>query len=314
MYGGLFFVTRDLDAAVLSVSTVSQVWWLALVPPAWFVSYLELAAGVPNSTTVWRLAASIGVTVALLFIIRNKLGVDYARRLADLSNVDTSLQAPLRTPFFARDERRAVALLVVAHFKHDVRVRVGILAILPLMLVYVLLGSDERTMNFIPMAVLIFPAVLARHFASSETHEASWIYHATPANHGRLITAAKDIAVVYFLIPFVCVVAAVFAWQMRDWGRGVAHAALLGAISHVALQGDVLIRPRLPFALPPDRTSSTTSLVAWMALVLVGGQGALWALDQWVYPSPARIGITLGLLLLASWLLDRAIWRRTAYM
>lgn len=310
-YGGLFFASRLLRESTLASATLPDAWWIALIPPAWFASYLEAAGGVMNSTTLLRGGLSVVSLLALAVILRGRLGLDYARRLSELLvETESVAKASMRTPFFTRDEGRAAAILVLAHFRHDLRVRLGILAIVPLIGFYLVLGAAEEAPDLVAWAVLLFPALLTRHFASSEAHHASWLYHVTPASHARLIIAAKNIALLYFLLPFLLLVAVVFSWRSGHVGHGILQAAMLGLISHLALQGAIIIAPRLPFAQPPDKTTGSGSLMAWMLLVILGGQGAMAVLERWVYPSTARIVAALLALVVASWLLNHAIaWR-----
>jgi hypothetical protein len=309
-YGGLMLASRLLPDTSFRRAAMPDEWWLLLIPPAWYASYLELATGATNSTTIVRAALSLVALAVLAAALRGQLGLRYAARLADLSTtVDAPASGLTRTPFFRREEARAVAVLVFAHFRHDLRVRLGVLAIVPLVFFYMLLGTQER-FDLVALAVLLFPAVLTRHFASSDAHRAAWIYHATPANHARLVTATKDIAVVYFVLPFLCFVAAVFAWRMGDVVQAVAHTTIVGMLSHLAMQSATLVNPTLPFSTPPDKTSGSGSLFAWLFFVIIGGQAALVALDRWVYPSTGRVAISIASLVLLSWCLNRAIaWR-----
>jgi hypothetical protein len=310
-YGGLLLGSRLLRGSSLDSAALPDAWWLVLVPPTWYASYLELAVGVTNSSTMIRGALSIAALTGLSALLRGRLGLDYARRLSELlvATEPVAASSP-RTPLFRGGEAHAAAILVLAHFRHDLRVRLGILAIVPLMGLYLVLGANDESVDFVAWAVLLFPALLVRHFATSDDHRASWIYDATPARHGRLVIAVKNIAVAYFLVPFLILVAATLAWREGDVTRGILETLMLGLISHLALQGAMLISPRLPFALPPDKTTGTVSLIAWMTLVILGGQGALYALDRWVYPSAMGVAVSLAALIAASWPLNRAItWR-----
>jgi hypothetical protein len=310
-YGGLFFVNRLFAERWLASATLPDTWWLVALPPAWFASYLELAAGVTNSTTTLRAVISIAALTALAATLRGRMSLDYARRIAELPHAhDAPAGAATRTPFFSQGERRAVAILVLSHFRHDLRVRMSVLAVIPLVLLYMFVGRDDGTFDLVAFAVLLFPAILTRHFVTSDTHQASWMYHATPADHARVIVALKNVAIVYFVLPFLLLVVAVFTWRFGDLAHAVIHTTMLGLISHVALQGSMFISPRLPFALPPDKTTGSATLMGWMIVVILGGQAALVGLDRWVYPSAGRVVAAISLLLLTSWLLNRAIrWR-----
>jgi hypothetical protein len=311
VYGGLFLASRVVHESALHSATLPDAWWIALIPPAWFASYLEAAGGAMNSTTLLRGVLSVVSLVGLSAILRGRLSLDYARHLSEvLVNTDSLGTASMRPPFFTRDERRAAAILVLAHFRHDLRVRLGILAIVPLIVFYLVLGASDEAPDLVAWAVLLFPALLTRQFASSEAYRASWLYHVTPASHAHLIIAAKNIAVIYFLLPFLLLVALVFSWRSNDVAHGFLQAIMLGIISHLALQGAIILAPRLPFSQPPDKTTGSSALMAWMLLVILGGQGAMAVLERWVYPSTARTAAALLALVAASWLLNHAIaWR-----
>ena len=313
-YGGVFLTSRFLVGTPLANAAMPDTWWLVLIPPAWFASYLEIAAGALNSTTVVRALTSVLVFVGLCGALRGRLGVDYANRLAELPSVPAHRLLPTtRTPLFRRGEARAVAILVMAHFRHDLRVRMGILAIVPLVFFYLIVGTREKSFDLVALAVLLFPALVSQHFAAADAHQASWMYHSTPADLPKLVIALKNIAVVYFLLPFLLFVAAVFTWRLGDVESAIVQTLMLGLISHIALQGSVIISPRLPFALPPDKTRGSVSLIAWMFVVILGGQAAVLTLDRWVYVTPGRTIAVLSLLVALTWALNRAaVWRATS--
>lgn len=310
-YGGLLLTSQSVGDRMLATASMPDAWWLVLIPPAWFASYIELAAGVGNSTTALRALMSVLAVIALGAALRGKLGAEYARRLADLPNGGAA--APMvtrRTRLFASGEARAAAILVRAHFRHDLRVRLGILGIVPLIVLTLLMGTPEGPFDLLAFSVLLFPGVLTRYFASSEAHRAAWIYRSTPADHPRLVVATTNVAVVYFLLPFLLLVSAAFAWRFGDVVQAAVHTAMLGMLSYIALQGAAVISPRLPFALPPDKTRGEASLMGWMLVVIVGGQAALYALDRWVYVSTPRVAATGAMLVAIAVLLRRLLgWR-----
>jgi hypothetical protein len=247
--------------------------------------------------------------------------MDYTARLGEIPGAAQEVASrSSNTPFFTSGEARAVALLVLAHFRHDLRVRMGVLGVLPLLLLYMILGGDDAadpfvaappgSPDFIALAVLLFPAVLAQQFSSSESYKASWIYTATHADQAQLVIALKNLAVVYFLVPFLLLVGAVYVYRFDDVTHALAHTALLGLISHIALQGAFWLNPQLPFARPPEKASGSVGLIAWMMFVILGGQVLIWMLPRVVYVSWRRIAIAGALLVGLAWLLNRAIaWR-----
>jgi hypothetical protein len=321
MYGGVFLSSRYLGGALQTARMPDEPWPWA-IPPAWFAGYVTIATGGASAATWARAALSVAAIVALLLVLRGPIGLDYAARLAELPVTRQRRSArPPRTPLFTNGERRAVALLVLAHFRHDLRVRMGVLGILPLLLFYLILGGDSPasdpfvapppgTLDFIALAVLLFPAILTQQFSSSESYQASWIYSVTHADRAQLVIALKNLAVVYFLLPFLLLVAALYIWRSGEGSHALAHTAMLGLVSHVALQGAALLRPNLPFARPPEKMLGTAGLFGWMMFVIIGGQVLIWLLPRVVYVSWTRIGVVGAALAALTLLLNRAIrWR-----
>jgi hypothetical protein len=321
MYGGVFLSSRLLGGALATVTMPPEPWpWL--IPPAWYAGYLVIAEG-DATAVVWVRATLAFVIIGMLFLaLRGRLGMDYASRLGEIPAAANYAAARVSsTPFFTTGEPRAVALLVLAHFRHDLRVRMGVLGVLPLLVLYMILGSDNPSSDpfdaapagspdFIALAVLLFPAVLAQQFSSSESYNAAWIYTTTHANRARLVIALKNLAAGYFLVPFLLLVAALYLWRSDNVSHALTHTALLGLISHIALQGSVWLNPQLPFARPPDKASGSSGLFAWMIFVILGGQLLVWALPRLVYISWTRVGLVAAALVGLTLLLNRAIaWR-----
>ena len=329
MYGGMLFATRLFGNGGLDGVTLREPWpWS--IPPAWYASYLQIATGTATPAIWGRAVLSLGVVVAIFVALRGRLGVDYASRFADLSESTETASArgtqsrarTLMGDWLLRSgEARAAGILIVAHFRHDLRVRMGVLGVLPLLLLYLYLGGEDsaidpfvtasrRSTDFIALAVLIFPAVLTRHFASSDAHSASWIYTVTTADRPKLVIAAKNVAVAYFLVPFLLLVSAVYTWRFGHAGHAIAHTVVLGLVSHVALQGSVALSGHPPFSRPPEKISGGAGLFAWMIVVIFGGQLLVWALPRFVYVSWSRVGAVIATLVAVTWGLNRVIaWR-----
>jgi hypothetical protein len=319
MYGGVL-LSSQLLGGVATTATMPAEPWPWAIPPAWFAGYVAMAMG-NASAEIWvRAALSVVVIGLLLIALRGRLGLDYASRLSELAvtPAPTARSRSPITPLFTTREPRAVALLVLAHFRHDLRVRMGVLGVLPLLVLYTILGSDNPVSDpfvvappgspdFIALAVLLFPAVLAQQFSSSESYKASWIYTVSPADRARLVIALKNLAVVYFLVPFLLLVAALYMFRSPDVSHALTHTALLGLVSHLALQGSVWLNPQLPFARPPDKTTGNAGLFAWMIVVILGGQLLIWTLPRLVYVSWTRVGLVGATLVALTLLLNRAI-------
>jgi hypothetical protein len=326
-YGGFFLAIEGFGGSGLAGATMPDSPWVFLLPPSWFAGYIEIAAGQGSSASWVRVALSMGLLAAVAALLQGSLAPTYAEKLAeqpgDMRNrPSTAARPPL---LFARGEARAVALLTAGHFRHDLRVRMGVFGVVPLVLIYAVLGMRRGgnpdpflgvtrgpEIDLLAMSALMFPAIIIRHLESSGSHRAAWIYTVTTADAGRLVLALKNIATAYFLVPFAAVLALLFAWRFEHVGHALAHAVLLTAISHAALQVAILVQPRLPFAHPPDRSGGMT-MVVWMFVVLIGGQLLLIGVQRLVYPSWARVAACLVALGALSWVLERLIRRRAHF-
>jgi hypothetical protein len=326
-YGGVVLVLQFVGRQTLGAATMPREPWLLLVPPAWFASYLEIATGVADWNAWVRAAMSIGFLGAMAALLRGPLGIEYAERLGQLASAAPTQTAPkpVRAALlFTRDEARAVALLVRAHFRHDLRVRLGVLALLPLTLLYMFLGARDgrggdpftaegaRSGDLIALAVLFFPTIVVQQFSASEAYRAAWIYFATPANRAALIVSLKNVIVTFFLLPYVAFLAVAFTWRFGHLGHALVHAGFMGLIGHLALQTGALVEPRLPFALPPKKSANSAAMFAWMLIVMIAGNALLFFLVHWVYGHWWRVGSFAVALVAVSALMNAAIRPRSS--
>lgn len=322
VYGGFFVLLQTFGGRAVVSATLPDSPWLVLAPPAWYVSYLEIATGIATGWSWVRAVLSILAPAALLAVLRGRLGLEFAERLAE-AREPVAVSPPSGAPLlFRRNEALAVSRLVLAQFRYDLRVRMGVLAIVPLVLLYLALGATgdaadpfvapagRLETDYMAFALLIFPALLTQQFGTSEAFRASWIYHVTVADPARLVVALKNVAAVYFLVPLTLLLVALFAWRFGHAGHAAVHAGVLGLISHVALQAALIVRPRLPFAMPPEKGLGSVALFAWMVAVLLGGQALLFVLQRWVYVSGLRVAAAAAVLVALTWVLERVLkWR-----
>jgi ABC-2 type transport system permease protein len=323
VYGGYFVAMETFGRTVLARATMPRAGWLVLLPPAWFASYIEIATGAVSAQTMTRAALSIVLLVTLALLLRGRLAQDYVVRLSEAPAAarDEGRADTRRRWTFLRDEARAVALLTRSHFRHDLRVRMGLFAVVPLLLIYVVRGlrggnadpflgpARDSSMDVVALTALMFPAIVLRHLESSDAFRASWIYDVTPVDRGRLVIALKNIATMGFLLPFAGLLTVLFTWRFGHPGHAVVHALLLATVGHAALQLAVLIKPRLPFARPPNKSDGGAILI-WMIGVMVGGQLLLVGIQRFVYPSWQRLAIVLAALIALSTLLEVAVRQR----
>ena len=329
-YAGVFLMMEAANASIVTQAALPREIWLLALPPAWFASYLEIATGA-GSALAWTLAGmSIVFLVAVFALLRGRLSLNYAEQLAaagTIARATATTGRPVRTRgawLFRRDEARAIALLVRAQFRHDLKFRLGILSIVPLTILYVVMGLREGRMGdpFVPgegrffgllmMSVLMFPSLIAQHLASSDMYKAAWIYFATPASRSELVVAAKNVVAALFLGPYALLLTAIFTWGYGHPWHALAHAAILTMVGHVVLQTFVLIRPRLPFAMPAQKAQAGAGMVGVMMMTMIVGSILLALVHLFVFRSWWYVAITGAVLAGLSVVLNQPIRIRAA--
>jgi hypothetical protein len=330
-YFAVIFMMQVIRESSLASATMPRGMWLLFVPPAWFASYLEIASGIGTPDVWLRAALSIGFLVAVFAWLRGPLAADYGDRLGQLAAVTSApstMPSTRRALLFTRDEARAVALLVRAQFRYDMRVRLGILSIIPLTLLYMYIGARDggtvdpfvrapssRQFDLMSYAVLLFPSILVQQLAGSHAYRAAWIYFATPADRAALVVATKNVVVMFFLVPYGIFLVAALSWRFGHLGHALMHTGFLAMLGLLVLQSAVLVSPRLPFATAPPKATGSAVMIIWMMVAMVGSMIALVIIQRWVYRSWPRVAMVAALLFIAivvlNWLLrSRAISRR----
>jgi ABC-2 type transport system permease protein len=320
VYGGYFALSRLLQASVVAQIELPKSPWLLLFPPAWFASYLELAAGRASAFEIVAALVSLTVMAALATALSGRLSLEYADRLAAL----TTLSAPAATVrarrpafLFTRDEARAVALLVRSQFRNDLKFRMGVLTILPLTIVYLLIGLSDggigdpfvagevgQGMSMVTIAVMMFPTMLKLNLARSDAYRASWIFFATPADRVRVVQSSKNILVVTFLLPYLVLVGLVLAYFSTNVLHVAVHLLVITLVSHLVLQIVTFVEPELPFAKPMVKGSASSRVFGIIVLVVIVAS-LLPRLAPLVYRSPALTAAGISGLVLLSLLVDR---------
>jgi hypothetical protein len=331
-YGGFFLVMNRVGGAILTNAAMPREPWLVLLPPAWYASYIAIGTG-DAGALMWMLGAlSIVFIAAMVAALRGQLGDAYGERLGALAAAAPTPAVSSRGrerarggPFFIRDEARAVALLVQAHFRYDTRVRLGVLGIVPMTLIYLFIGAGRggsgdpflagegaQGFDFIAMAVLMFPTMVTQQFAGSDAHRASWIYFAAPADRGGLIVALKDIITAFFMVPYVVFLALLFAWQFGNVTHAVIHAVCLGLVSHLVLQLALLAAPRLPFASEPQKSMGGVLAMTMMIASIVGGTAVIFWLKRSIYGDWTRVTLFIVLMGAITWGMNHALRGRAS--
>jgi len=288
VYGGQFLISGVLSRTAPGTWSLPASPLILLYPGTWFGSYLELASGRTSVGAIACAAASIVAVVLMGSQLGGRLSLQYSEALGAMTVAARARAASAaekrsrRGFWFASGEARAVALLVRGQFRHDHRFRMGVLGLLPFTLLYMVLGfrngavadpfTATRNMQAWPltMAVLASPAMLRMLLTRSDAFRASWIFFTCPSDRMRIARSSKDVLVAFFLIPYLLVVSAIYAYVVGNVVHVLVHVAFLGLLAHLVLQIALLLDPALPFSRPMQQTRVTGFFLAFtFATILV---------------------------------------------
>ena len=288
VYGGQFLISGVLSRTAPGTWSLPASPLILLYPGTWFGSYLELASGRTSVGAIAGAAASIVAVVLMGSQLGGRLSLQYSEALGAMTVAARARAASAaekrsrRGFWFASGEARAVALLVRGQFRHDHRFRMGVLGLLPFTLLYMVLGfrngavadpfTATRNMKAWPltMAVLASPAMLRMLLTRSDAFRASWIFFTCPSDRMRIARSSKDVLVAFFLIPYLLVVSAIYAYVVGNVVHVLVHVAFLGLLAHLVLQIALLLDPALPFSRPMQQTRVTGFFLAFtFATILV---------------------------------------------
>jgi hypothetical protein len=280
--------------------------WTLAYPGTWFGSYISLASGTAGRFDLAAAALSVASLVALGAALRGRLSADYAVRITQLT-IDATVPTPgqaANTWSFLSHERRAVAMLTVSQLKGDVPFQISVVMTVFMALFFAAVSflvelppdpfqssnTGVETALLAQLAVFFLPASGYDSFASSQAHQASWLFFTTPADRARLVTAARDMTALFMLAPTMVVLAVFFIYAFGHVGHALLHVVMLGGLAYIALQIVVLLRPKLPFSLPPAQAQGNRRVN--FGVGIVGGTVGLVAfslLPAVVYKSTGRI-------------------------
>ncbi|HET9234326.1 MAG TPA: hypothetical protein VFP10_09325 [Candidatus Eisenbacteria bacterium] len=325
VYGGYFLLSSVFTSGVRSGLELDRGPWLYFCPPAWYSSYVDLAAGAGSTREVLLAVLSVIVLVLLAFSLLGRLSMDYAERLGGImtSSRERSVARPASGGWlFRRGEARAVAMLAWSQFRNDTKFQMTVLAILPMTLLYMFIGVRQaesggvgdpgrigRDMPLVTVAMLFFPIMLKTSLVRSDAYRAAWIFFTTPASRTRLLRSARDMLVVTFLLPYMLICGVAMVWLYREFEPVAIHLILIGLLSYVLLEGAILIDPELPFSKPVDKGRSSSRIFA--LTILTGVAATLFALvTPAVYGNTPLVIVLMAVLLGTSFTLDRSMRRR----
>ncbi len=334
VYGGYLLLPQIFEPDALRGWSVHKSAWMLAYPPTWFASYLDLAAGHRSAMEVVPAALSVVAVVGLAVLAAQRLSLDYSEMLSrQASRSESPRRAGSRWLRVGglRREQRAVALLVLAQFRHDHRFRLAVLSVVPLSVLYLAMTLAEGPLLdpfanpgaaggglLLYFAVLFIPMMLLMAVGRSDAYRASWIFHVSPVHRPDLVLAAKDLIVQFLLAPLLLALGLIFSYFFRNPLHAFVHVVVQGLIANVFLVGLVALQPQLPFSTPVEKGQASLAFLATAVTAAVMQTVSSPLLSAVIYPYPSTTVVLIvalfGIGVLGQRLLRRRLERLTAKM
>jgi hypothetical protein len=274
-------------------------WWVFLIPSAWFTSLLGLKGDISSSHWMWSAALGMVSVVAAGVIGAKFLSVRYASalsrsaRVSEEEDAEKGVSAGRSGGLFSRlksPEQQVVFKLIWTQFKHDKKFKMGVLAIVPLTLIYLFMGVSDMSsgggiMN--PFAsdaamrggsVLVFvapgilPIMMIFSVLYSTSHKSSWIFFATPSNLSEVIFATVRFLQYVFILPYLVILCVALSFVYSSITQAIMMIALVYFLIDTVMFVVYPFVAGVPFGLPPKAGQRSTVFIAvlvFMPLYLI---------------------------------------------
>lgn len=292
---------------------VASLWWIRLLPPAWFAGLDDAlsGAGAPAS---WILAAAgLAATATVLGLAFGKLARNYETGLQTLNEsrsapvtrggrrwMDVLVKTPPLSWWLRNSVARASFLLTAAYLMRDrdvkLRVYPGLAPLLVMPVIFLLQETHPRHYSsggaepfggfgvaFAGAYLGLIPFLALRIIRYSQQWQAADLFRVVPLSGPMALCHGARRAILCFLtVPLLLV----FGGLVVLLGRGSAHLPLLlpGIIS-LPLYGlaACLGGKAVPFSLPADAADSTSRGLSMILMMLISALLAGAATVAWHY-------------------------------
>ncbi len=273
---------------------ISQYLWAKFIPAYWFGSIIKL---VIDGWNLELLALGLlGIILAILLgrIAVSYLSLSYAESLTKTSWKKDTGRKKESTGYLAgfwknmaNPEDKALMKLIRSNFKHDVQFRLGVMAMVPLIVFYLVISlvaegtnvrdpftiqSDSQVMTnlMLGLVCIIAPYTLIGALQASKQWKAAWVFFATPMNRTNMILAMERIANMLITIPLAIFLAVVQAFLFGSILHAVLHTTAMISIALCALTLINIFSIRLPFAMDNTGSNWAGSVVKPMLIGMAG--------------------------------------------
>lgn len=311
LYGVLLLMPGRAGRALLLDPIAERPWWIAALPPA------LAAEAVSGGGSAWLLPALLASAALAWLLAARVLSLEYAATVSALSSLPSGARPRRSRRWFRAGETHAVALLARAQFRDDLRFRMGVLSIVPLTLIYLLIGAtgdggaDARHghPSMVYLGVLLFPAIVRGAFSRSDAWRAAWLFYASPASAGRLLLGLKNVIVAWFLLPYSLAIGVLLVAVLPSVPDALLSAVLPPLVAHLLLLALLMADPSLPFSRPPEVAANTRGVILLMMPAIVLAQWLPFALSR-LAGAPVVAWLSVAGLVAANVVLEWALRRR----
>ena len=266
IYSSFFVLPRITDLLTTGAERLANANWIYLLPAAWFASFLNIVSGPIRMQDICLSLMALIFLLGVSGLAISRLSIGYAMQLASLSEDKPTPQRRRLSSFYFfanANEERVVSKLIRLQFMNDNKFKMAVLGILPLTMFYLLLGMEDGPLlnpfeypalrlrnGFLYLLIFLFPMMLRTYVTTSDSYQSSWIFHTTPVNVKRIVLAEKNFLMIYFVLPFLLLLAIVFYYFFDNLLHVLLHILVLGILAHMFLQFAFLYAPDLPFSRP----------------------------------------------------------------
>jgi len=299
--------------------------WTIILPTSWFASIVSLVSGEWTMVNVTGCSLSIFMFMGIFYLIGGRISLTYSDTIAKAAIPIASLALAAKRRrfdfhFFRRAEDRAIAMLIIRQFRYDVKFKMAILSILPLIVLYLYQGlqggkgiCDPFLVNItmekfgastlLYLAVILFPALLKKEITQNDIYQASWVLFASPVDRGNVMLSVYRMLIRAFVLPYIIIIALIFLWFYKNPLHVFMHVMVLFLFCDIFLLILFFIKPALPFSLPReigDRITAfmiTISVGSIFFLALMAMFAKLLYPALWTYLTGVAVLLSISLLL-----------------
>ncbi len=336
VYTGYIVVPKVVSKSFIQVEDITD-WWIFLLPPTWYASFIGLAGEIDSSHWIWSSLVGLAALGMLYMYCMTYLSIDYSASIAR-SLTASGKKEPKSVKLwqgrigalgrFLNPEETAVFRLVWAQFKYDSRFKMTILAIVPMTVLYIFLAvvddggiadpfvsgiAEAGPHSFLVFfAMGIFPSMIQGGVLHSVSYQASWIFFATPANLTNVMLSTRRFIQLFFILPYLLALLVVFCWFFGNLLHSLMLLVVLYFLTMIQLSVTYLLFAGVPFSRPVKKGQNAASVFLSIIMPVCTIILPMVLLEAFVFTSPAAYSVALVLLLVMERLFSRFTQGRVA--